>query len=420
MQIPTIITKTAELDAFMAEAMGEPYVTIDTEFMRERHYFANLCLLQIATKSQAVAVDPLAEGLDLSSLFKLLRNPDVVKVFHAARQDLEIFYQLMQEMPKNVYDTQIAAMVCGYGESVSYEKLVAALAEETLDKASRFTDWAKRPLSDRQLHYALDDVIHLRVVYEKLRARIEHDGRESWIAEEMAELEDEARFKPDPMRAYKRLRVKSRAPQYLQVLREIAAWREERAIRKNIPAGRALRDEIVLQIAAMQPETEEELGEMRGIRQQLGRGHLTDIIARLDAARAAPKEEWPTPPPKIKPLSPSQESLSNLMRMLLKQRCEEAHIVPRLLVGRDEIESVLRGDTDLKDAHFMHGWRYDVFGRDAELLLDGKLILAAEREGKHYHIRWKKAEDMAYTAKKPAKAARTDGNAADAAQEQRA
>lgn len=388
MQIPTIITKTDQLADFIKEAMQEPYVTIDTEFIRERSYFSRLCLIQIATHNQAVAIDPLAENLSLEPLFSLLKNSNITKVFHAARQDLEIFYQLMQEMPQNVYDTQIAAMVCGYGESVSYEKLVTALADEKLDKASRYTDWAKRPLSDRQLHYALDDVIHLRVVYEKLRARIHKDNRDSWIAEEMAELTETKRYEPDPTRAYLRLRVKSRAPQYLQILRAVAAWREERAIYKNIPSSRVLRDEVLLQVAAMQPESVEDLREVRGVHHQLSAEQMEALVAKIDEARLAPKSEWPSPPPKTKPLSPAQESLGTLMRMLLKQRCDEAHIVPRLLAGRDEIEQVLRGEAPLADAHFMHGWRYDVFGKDAKALLEGKLILAAKPDGKGFKLVW--------------------------------
>jgi ribonuclease D len=389
MQIPTIITKTEHLDAFVALALKETYVTIDTEFIRERTYFARLCLVQIATHDQAVAIDPLAEGIDLSSLLTLLADPDVTKVFHAARQDLEIFYKLMQGMPQNIYDSQLAAMVCGYGESVSYEKLVAALADEKLDKASRFTDWAKRPLTDRQLHYALDDVIHLRVVYEKLCARIKEDGREEWIAEEMQALYDITRYAPNPQRAYKRLKVKSRAPEYLQTLRAVAAWRETRAIEKNIPSSRVLRDEVLLQIAAMKPESEEDLREVRGVHHQMSSSQMAMLIAQIDEARLAPKEDWPTPPPKAKSLTPPQESLSTLLRMLLKQRCDEAHVVPRLLVGRVELEAVVRGDIKLDEAHFMHGWRYEVFGRDASALLSGKLTVTAKLSGKGYGMTWR-------------------------------
>lgn len=375
----------------MAKASTHAFITIDTEFIRERTYFSQLCLIQVGTVEEAVAIDPLAEGMDLSSLYALLRNEKVMKVFHACRQDLEIFYHAMGEMPKNVYDTQIAAMVCGYGESVGYEKLVNALVGASLDKASRFTDWARRPLSDRQLHYALDDVIHLRVVFEKLHERIARDGRTAWIEEDMAELTDPARYRTDPLEAYKRLRVKSRAPEYLQHLRAVAAWREGLAVEKNVPVQRIMRDELVLQVAAMKPESEDDLREVRGIHHQVSRENMRELVEVLMRARLAPKEEWPKADPRPQGLNPAQESCCELLRMLLKQRCEEAHIVPRLLAGREELEEVIRGDIPLPDAHFMHGWRYDVFGRDAEKFLSGKLLISATHKGKHYSVIWQES-----------------------------
>ncbi len=391
MQIPTIITTTEHLAALMAKAKAEPFITIDTEFIRERTYFSQLCLIQVATSEEAVAIDPLAEGMDLAPLYEVLRDENVVKVFHACRQDLEIFYHAMGEMPKNVYDTQIAAMVCGYGESVGYEKLVGALVGATLDKASRFTDWARRPLSDRQLHYALDDVIHLRVIYAKLRERIAKEGRTAWIEEDMAELIEERRYRSDPLLAYKRLRVKSRAPEYLQHLRAVAAWREGLAVEKNVPVQRIMRDELVLQVAAMKPETEDDLREVRGIHHQVSRDNMRELVEVLMHARLAPKEEWPKADPRPQGLNPAQESCCELLRMLLKQRCDEAHIVPRLLASRDELEEVIRGDIALADAHFMHGWRYEVFGRDAEKFLTGKLSVSAGFKGKYYSVSWKES-----------------------------
>lgn len=388
MQIPTVITKTADLEAFVAKASNEPFITIDTEFIRERTYFAQLCLLQVATAEEAVAIDPLAEGMDLSSLYTLLLNEKVMKVFHACRQDLEIFYHAIGEMPKNVYDTQIAAMVCGYGESVGYEKLVNALVGASLDKASRFTDWARRPLSDRQLHYALDDVTHLRVVFAKLRERIEKDGRTGWIEEDMAELTDPSRYRTNPFEAYKRLRVKSRAPEYLQLLRAVAAWRESMAVEKNVPVQRIMRDELALQVAAMKPESEDDLREVRGINHQVSRENMRELVEVLMQARMAPRETWPEPGARPQGLTPSQDSCCELLRMLLKQRCDEAHIVPRLLASRDELEEVIRGDVALADAHFMHGWRYEVFGKDAEAFLSGKLAVSALQRGKGYAVQW--------------------------------
>ena len=227
MQIPDLITTTEALRQFCDNAASESFITVDTEFMRERTYYPRLCLVQVGTSTDAVAIDPLAEGMDLSPLFALMQREEMVKVFHAARQDLEIFHHLTGTLPKNIYDTQIAAMVCGHGESAGYERLVNSMLKETLDKASRFTDWSVRPLSSRQIRYALDDVTHLRHIYIQLSEEIEKAGRASWIAEEMAAMGNPDNYAPHPDTAWQRLKVKSRAPEFLNMLRCVAAWREQ-------------------------------------------------------------------------------------------------------------------------------------------------------------------------------------------------
>ena len=389
MQIPDLITTTEALEQFCKAAESETFLTVDTEFMRERTYFPKLCLVQVGTSNDAVAIDPLVEGIDLTPLFELLKREEIVKVFHAARQDLEIFHQLMGGMPANVYDTQIAAMVCGYGESAGYERLVNDMLDEKLDKASRFTDWAKRPLSERQIRYALDDVTHLRKIYEKLCMQIEQEGRASWIAEEMEAMGAAENYAPDPQTAWKRLKVKSRKPEFLQMLRCVAAFREQKAIDKNIPRGRVLRDEVILQVASESPETEEELLAVRGMKGSMSHYSITALTELMHEARMAPKDTFPTMPPRPKPLNAGGETCSDMLRMLLKQAAEEAHVVPRLITDRSELENVIRGTVPLKEARFMQGWRYEVFGQKAEQWLAGKLHVVGTR-GKHgFGVEWR-------------------------------
>ena len=386
-----ILTTTEELTAFVATLAEETFITVDTEFIRERTYFPNLCLLQIASSKEAVAVDPLAQGMDLRPLYPVLARPDLVKVFHAASQDVEIFYKLTGAVPTPLYDTQIAGMVCGFGESSSYETLVRELVGAKLDKASRFTDWARRPLTDRQLVYALDDVIHLRKIYELMQQKIASSGRASWIEEEMRAQFVESRFKIDVNLCWKRLKVKSRDPFYLNMLRAAAGWREEMAMMRNVPRQRILRDDVVLQLAAIAPQSPEELSEVRGLGNQLSRDWQALLIERLDAARLAPKETFPTPPPRHHGLNPAQDSCMDLMRMLLKQKCDEADVVPRLVAEREDLEALIKGEVTAAESHIMHGWRYEVFGRYAEALLGGKLTatVGATRHG--YALAWKQA-----------------------------
>lgn len=374
MTTPRIITESDDLAQFCASFGDEQFITVDTEFIRERTYFPQLCLLQVATSKEAVAIDPIANpALDLAPLYAAFANEKLLKVFHAAKQDIEIFVQDSGRVPTPLYDTQIAAMACGFGESISYENLVRDLVGASLDKASRFTDWARRPLSDRQLVYALDDVIHLRIVFEKLQAKIAADGRADWIAEEMAALNDVTLYRADPARAWLRLKAKSRSPLLLHLLRAAAAWREEMAAKKDVPRQRILKDDWVVQVATQMPTTVEELTEVRGITGQLGREMMASLIAALNVARAEPAENYPTPPDRERPLAAAQEACLDQIKLLLREQCEKSDIVPRLVADKQELEDIVRGKTPFAQSRLAQGWRYDVFGRALEALLSGAL-----------------------------------------------
>lgn len=368
------ITTSEDLAQFCATFGDEEFITVDTEFIRERTYFPQLCLMQVATSKEAVAIDPIAgEGMDLTPLYNAFADERLMKVFHACKQDIEIFVHESGRVPYPLYDTQIAAMVCGYGESISYENLVNDICGATLDKASRFTDWARRPLSKRQLDYALDDVIHLREIYTELKKQIAEDGRDEWIAEEMNELADITNYRVDASRAWVRLKVKSRSPEVLNILRAAAAWREERAAEKDVPRQRILKDDYVVQVAMQMPETTEELLEIRGIQGQLSTNAMASLVEALHTARMAPKESFPQPEEREKPMPAAQEACLDQLKLLLRQKAEDYHTVPRLVADKEELEAVVRGKLPLEKAHFGHGWRYDVFGAAAKDLLSGKL-----------------------------------------------
>src|SRR3954465_10503578 len=290
-----LITTTDELAAFCKPLANAEFIAVDTEFMRERTYWPRLCLAQVAGPEDAAAIDALADGIDLAPLDELMANPKVLKVFNAARQDLEIFHLRMTQVPQPLFDTQVAAMVCGHGEAASYESLAAKLAKAKVDKSSRFTDWSRRPLSERQITYALSDVTHLRVVYEKLRKQLEKSGRLPWIAEEMAVLNDPGTYRADPEQAWRRLKPRGASPRLMAILKEVAAWRERTAQRIDIPRQRLLRDEQLLEIASHAPKTTEELAMTRG----LGRGFAEgwqgrEILEAVEKARTTPEAELPT------------------------------------------------------------------------------------------------------------------------------
>jgi len=372
-----LITTTDELAAFCKPLADTEFVAVDTEFMRERTYWPKLCLAQVAGPDDAAAIDALAEGIDLSPLDELMANPKVLKVFHAARQDLEIFYLRMNTVPTPLFDTQVAAMVCGHGEAASYESLATKLAKAKIDKSSRFTDWSRRPLSERQITYALSDVTHLRVVYEKLRRQLEKSGRLPWIAEEMAVLNDPATYRADPELAWRRLKPRGASPRLLGILKEVAAWRERTAQRIDIPRQRLLRDEQLLEIASHAPKTSEELGATRG----LGRGFAEgwqgrELMEAIEKARQTPEADLPTRDPRPEQLR-APGAVVDLLRTLLRLKAEQAGVAARLVANADELDRLAAGKRDI---HALQGWRNEVFGHDAVDLIEGRLALALDGE----------------------------------------
>ncbi len=368
-----LITKTDELAAFCKPLADAEFVTVDTEFMRERTYWPKLCLAQVAGPDDAAAIDALAEGIDLAPLDELMANPKVLKVFHAARQDLEIFYLRMNKVPTPLFDTQVAAMVCGHGEAASYESLATKLAKAKIDKSSRFTDWSRRPLSERQITYALSDVTHLRMVYEKLRKQLEKTGRLPWIAEEMAVLNDPGTYRADPEQSWRRLKPRGASPRLLAILKEVAAWRERTAQRIDIPRQRLLRDEQLLEIASHAPKTIEDLAATRG----LGRGFAEgwqgrELMEAIERGRTIPESELPT-----RDKAPEQlrapGAVVDLLRTLLRLKAEQAGVAARLVANADELDRLAAGK---RDVHSLSGWRREIFGEDAVALIEGRLALA--------------------------------------------
>src|SRR6266550_3981283 len=285
----TVITDTDTLVRFCARQIGSSFVAVDTEFMRERTYWPILCLVQVAGPDEAAAIDALAPGIDLNPLLDLMADQGTLKVFHASRQDIEIFFNLSGMVPTPLFDTQIAAMVCGFGDAASYETLVGKLAQASLDKSSRFTDWSRRPLTERQIRYALADVVHLRIVYERLQQRLVSNGRASWFAEEMAELSNAETYRSDPSEAWRRFRLRGRIdPRFFGVLRELAAWRETAARQRNLPRGRIMRDEAVLEIAAHAPRSIEALARTRSLGKGIAEGKLgSEILEAVQRGLAA-------------------------------------------------------------------------------------------------------------------------------------
>jgi ribonuclease D len=373
-----IIETTAALEALTAELKTAPYIALDTEFMRDTTYWPKLCLLQIATKGVEAIVDPLAEGIDLSSFFTLLKMRKIVKVLHAARQDIEIFWNLGHAIPDPLFDTQIAAMVCGFGEAASYETLARKLAEVQLDKSARFTDWSRRPLTERQLSYAIADVTHLRVIYEKLAERLKRTGRDAWVAEEIHALQDKNLYTLDPVDAWRRLKPRSSNKRFLAMLAAVAAWREREAQSRDTPRGRVLKDEALLEIAASPPATAEGLERIRSV----PRGFAASRLGKSLLETVAESKNAPPPAgldgmakPKRRKGTPTAASV-DLLKTLLRMNAEKAEVAPHLIADSDEIERIAAGETDGVAA--LAGWRADVFGKDARALMQGKIALTIE------------------------------------------
>jgi ribonuclease D len=369
----TLITDSATLAALCDRLATETFVTVDTEFMRERTYWPELCVVQLAGTSDVAVVDAQAAGLDLSPLGALLANPSVTKVFHAARQDVEIFLQLFGAVPAPLFDTQVAAMVAGFGDQVGYDSLVGALTGGHIDKAHRFSDWSVRPLSPAQVTYAAADVTWLRQVYERLAARLEKEGRAAWVAEELAILANPVTYRPDPDTIWERLRPRTSNRRMLGALRAAAAWREREAQRVNVPRQRLVRDESLLELAATMPATAEALSRVRGISRGFAEGSAGQgLLAALAEAAALPEEALPdgrTPRegPKASP------ALVALLRVLLAEKAESHDVAPKLLASADDLDRL--ATEDQPDIPALQGWRHSVFGEDALALKAGRIAL---------------------------------------------
>jgi ribonuclease D len=367
---PQPITKTADLDALCQRLVEHPHVAIDTEFMRETTYYSKICLIQLASKDEAATVDPLAEGLDLSPFFDLLQNDNVLKVFHAGRQDLEILVRMTGTLPKPSYDSQIAAMVCGFGDQVGYDKLVKGFLDITIDKGSRFTDWSQRPLSEHQIRYALDDVIYLEQIYPIMSKRIEKAQRSHWLDEEMSVLRDISIYQFEPDNAWQKIKHKGGKPATLNRLKHLAAWREREAQRRDVPKTRLIKDDSLVAIANANPSNPQSLGRVRGFPGGSGGKFIPEVMSVLKQAEATPKEDWPQlpEPPSVKP-SPA---VLDLLRVLLKHAANQHGIAPRLIANADDLDRIALDDDDVKA---MNGWRFDVFGQYAHAVKKGELAV---------------------------------------------
>ena len=372
-----LIADSAELQAFCARLATADCITVDTEFLRDSTYWPKLCLLQIAgpEEDDVAAVDPLAPGLDMAPVFALFDDPGIVKVLHSARQDMEIFFHMTGRLPAPIFDTQVAAMVCGFGESVGYDTLARKLTGAQIDKSSRFTDWSRRPLAQRQLAYALADVTHLRTIHRKLARRLEKSGRASWLDEEMAILTSPETYRLEPAEAWRRLKTRSNDRRYLAVLEALATWREVEAQQRDVPRGRVLRDEQLFDIAAHRPTAEEELARSRGISRDLARGRIGKaILETINAALALPDSALPKPPPKQQSIN-GIGPLMDLLKVMLKLRCEEHDVAQKLIASSADLELIAMSDE--ADVLALRGWRYEIFGRDALALKHGRVALSA-------------------------------------------
>jgi ribonuclease D len=375
------ISTTDALAAYCARAKDAPYVTVDTEFLRERTYFAQLCLVQMALpgtdEADAVLIDPLAEGLSLEPLYDLFRAESVVKVFHAARQDLEIFHVEGDVVPAPLFDTQVAAMVCGFGEQVGYETLVRRIANAPLDKSSRFTDWSRRPLSDAQKTYALADVTHLRQIYEHLQERLEKSGRTHWMEEELSTLTDASSYVVDPEEAWRRLKLRNASPKVLAIARELAAFRERMAQERNIPRNRILKDDALMELVSTKPRSLSDLGKSRLLLREARKGAIAEgLVEAVQRGLDTPQSDWPRLP-KGRDRSALNPALADLLRVLLKAKSEEAGVASKLIASASDLDDIASGE---RDGIWAHGWRREVFGEAALQLLDGKVALAADGE----------------------------------------
>lgn len=374
------ITTTDELSEFCKRAQDVDYVTVDTEFLRERSYYSNLCLIQLALPGRndddAVLVDPIeGASMSLEPLYDLFRAPSVVKVFHAARQDLEIFHVDGGLIPAPLFDTQVAAMVCGFGEQVGYETLVRRIPKQSLDKTSRFTDWSRRPLTNAQKKYALADVTHLRQIYEHLSAKLSETGRDKWVAEEMEVLKNPETYITRPEEAWLRVKTRNVSGKFLAIVRELARFREEYAQARNVPRNRVFKDDALVELASTKPGTHKDLSRARLLLREARRGDIADGILKAVAAGVACADKDLPKPDRTRDKLQVNPALADLLRVLLKAKTEEYGVASKLIATAAELDAISAGE---RDVPALGGWRHDVFGEDALRLCNGDVALAAK------------------------------------------
>ncbi len=379
-----LIATTQELTELCRRLAEHAYITVDTEFLRETTFWPKLCVVQLASEDEAVAVDALAPGMDLSALYALMADPRVVKVFHAARQDVEIFWNLAKLIPTPLFDTQVAAMVCGFGDQISYSDLVQTVTKVQLDKSSRFTDWTRRPLSDAQISYAIADVTHLRDVYKVLLAKLDKSARRDWLSDEMSTLTATATYEQHPDRAWERYRTRARKSRDLAVLMELAAWREAEAQGRDVPRSRVLKDDVMIEIALAAPRSVEALGELRAFPKGMERSKAGgDILAAIERGLARD----PKTVPKIERdrRQPNGGATVELLKVLLRQVSESHGVAAKMIATVDDLEAIALDDKAPVGA--LTGWRRELFGAKALELKHGRLALTLER-GKVVTLEW--------------------------------
>jgi ribonuclease D len=377
-----IITTTDQLAQLCESFAKVPYVTVDTEFLRETTFWPELCLLQMASPDEAAIVDPLAPGIDLAPLFRLMANESVVKVFHAARQDIEIIYNLAGLIPHPVFDTQVAAMVCGYGDSISYDQLVFRITSERIDKSSRFTDWKRRPLSQKQLEYALSDVTHLRQVYQSIKANLEEQNRTHWVSEEMEVLTSPVTYDMPPENAWQRLKLRVRKPRDFALLKALAEWREQMARTHNVPRGRVIKDEAIYEICSHPPKNMGDLMALRGLSRGFDRGRFgNDLLAVVRRVTDMPKASLPQVPPTPQKSFEGSGAATEMLKVLLKLIVEKHGVAAKVIATVEDLEKIAADDN--ADVPALKGWRRELFGEAALKLKNGRIALGCNGRSVH-------------------------------------
>ncbi len=375
----TVLTSSDDVKAFCDTLKNQNFITVDTEFIREKTYFPKLCLIQISGPDKnAVAIDPLADDMDLEPVFELLADPKIIKVFHAARQDLEIFFKLTGKVVAPLFDSQIAAMVCGYGDSIGYENIVRHVTGGQIDKSSQFTDWARRPLSEKQINYALGDVTHLCDVYLSLKADLEKRGRTAWVREEKAILENPALYENDPYKCWERVKIRSPKAKTLCILKELAAWRELQAQKRDIPKNWVMKDDTLVDLANQAPKNRDQLEKIRGISKDIAKGRNGEkILKAIETALSSSKDTWPQPKKRMH-LQPNTLVVIDILKMLLKIQSSEHAVAAKIIASANDIEAIALDDN--ADVSALKGWRREVFGEDALAIKHGKIAMGLKND----------------------------------------